>query len=149
MNETVELPTTIEEKNFDIPDMGVQITLKALKQLKEALDYENKNNGFQNNDCIRIGVMGRPGCSGFKFKLEVIDEKEIDEEEDISIFVARYGFFLCMDVFSKQYMNGTVIDYVESLMETGFKFRNDAIKKSCGCRSVIFGLRYIQNKGIL
>jgi iron-sulfur cluster insertion protein len=32
-----------------------------------------------------------------------------------------------------QYLNGTVIDYVTGLQESGFKFNNPNVKGTCGC----------------
>ena len=38
-----------------------------------------------------------------------------------------------MDVKSQLFLAGTTLDYVESLMDTGFKFQNPNAKRSCSC----------------
>lgn len=69
------------------------------------------------------------------YNLEAIQESEIDKEEDL--VTGGDGFYLVMDIFSKDYLKGTTIDYVSSLNENGFKFINNAVKKSCRLRFII------------
>jgi iron-sulfur cluster assembly protein len=40
-----------------------------------------------------------------------------------------------MDPISATHLEGTVIDYVTSLMGVGFKFINPNAQKTCGCGS--------------
>jgi iron-sulfur cluster insertion protein len=42
---------------------------------------------------------------------------------------------LFVDPLSYQYLDGTEIDYVESLQGAGFKFQNPNVKSTCGCGS--------------
>jgi len=119
MSEIVQL-TKLPQREVDI-----NITSRALHAFQEAAREENKS-------FVRIGIKGG-GCSGFMYNLEFINEDEIDKEEDIRIEEDSVTFVV--DVFSKEYLNGTTIDYVMSLQETGFKFDNPKVKKSCGCGS--------------
>ena len=38
-----------------------------------------------------------------------------------------------MDIKSQLFLAGTTLDFVESLMDTGFKFLNPNAKRSCSC----------------
>ena len=40
-----------------------------------------------------------------------------------------------VDATSVMYLNGCVVDYVESLEGAGFKFENPNVKSTCGCGS--------------
>ena len=79
------------------------------------------------------------GCSGYNYNLEFIKEESIDQEEDLVSKIDRLTFV--MDIFSKEYLKGTTLDYVSSLKESGFKFENPQSKKTCGCRIKFFSLR--------
>jgi len=76
---------------------------------------------------LRVRVEGG-GCSGFQYKLALDDEAgsedEVYEHDGIKLFV---------DSKSLGYLNGTVIDYVDDIMGSGFRFSNPQAKGSCGC----------------
>ena len=40
-----------------------------------------------------------------------------------------------VDATSLMYLNGCVVDYVETLEAAGFKFENPNVKSTCGCGS--------------
>ena len=46
--------------------------------------------------------------------------------DDLKVFV---------DATSAMYLNGCVVDYVETLEAAGFKFENPTVKSTCGCGS--------------
>jgi len=78
---------------------------------------------------LRLRVLGG-GCAGFQYDLYFEDKPtEMDEE-----FEDR-GVKLYVDPLSYQYLDGTEIDYVESLHGAGFKFGNPNVKSTCGCGS--------------
>lgn len=112
----------------DKKDCPLILTEAALSKLKAALIEDcNYLNGF-----IRVGVKGG-GCSGFLYNLEIIDKNQIDSEED-EIFELE-DLSLVIDIFSKEYLKGTTLDYFTSLKESGFKFTNPSVKRTCGCGS--------------
>jgi len=51
---------------------------------------------------------------------------EILNNEGLKVFV---------DTFSKQYLDGVQVDYVNSVMGSGFTFNNPNSTGSCGCGS--------------
>lgn len=122
MNVTM-LPVVGSDGLFQWTDANFTITKSAMKMLKEACTAEEKT-------AIRIGVKGG-GCSGFTYNLEAIDLATVDQEEDMTTGVD--GFFLVMDVFSRDYLKGTTLDYLSTLKESGFKFENPLSKRTCGC----------------
>jgi iron-sulfur cluster assembly protein len=74
-----------------------------------------------------VGVKGG-GCSGFSYSLgfdDTVNESDLISEAD--------GFRVVCDPKSFLYLNGTQVDFEESLMGRGFKFGNPNASKSCGC----------------
>ncbi len=77
---------------------------------------------------LRIGVRGG-GCSGFQYAL-ALDEKRDDDH------VFEYeGINLFVDPASMRYVEGSQVDYTESMMGSGFEVNNPNVVASCGCGS--------------
>lgn len=78
---------------------------------------------------LRIGVVGG-GCSGFQYSMSFENQAGMMDKvlnfDDIKVFV---------DATSMMYLNGCVVDYVETLEAAGFKFENPTVKSTCGCGS--------------
>ena len=70
------------------------------------------------------------GCSGFQYGLNIEDEPEADDE-----ILELSGVRIFLDPFSVQYLEGVEIDYVTSMMGSGFTFRNPNASGGCGCGS--------------
>ena len=100
----------------------IYLTEKAAKQVKDIADGEGI--GYY---IIRVKVKGG-GCSGFEYDMafddQINENDEVFELDDVKL--------IC-DPMSISYIEGTVIDYGDSLMGAGFKFNNPASKGSCGC----------------
>jgi iron-sulfur cluster assembly accessory protein len=78
---------------------------------------------------LRVAVLPG-GCSGFQYGLNIEDAPEAEDEVvDVS------GVKLFIDPFSAQYLEGIEIDYVTSMMGSGFSFRNPMAAGGCGCGS--------------
>jgi iron-sulfur cluster assembly protein len=76
---------------------------------------------------LRIQVKGG-GCSGLQYDMSWAESaKERDKVFE------RDGVRLFIDPKSYLYLVGTVLEYQESLMESGFKLVNPNAKTSCGC----------------
>ena len=78
---------------------------------------------------LRVAVLPG-GCSGFQYGLNIEDAPESDDEIlDLS------GVTIFLDPFSLQYLSGVEIDYVTSMMGSGFTFTNPNATGGCGCGS--------------
>jgi iron-sulfur cluster assembly protein len=77
---------------------------------------------------LRVAVKGG-GCSGFQYQLaldEAHDDDQVFEHEGIRILV---------DQQSLRYVDGSTVDYTESLMGAGFQVNNPNVVAACGCGS--------------
>ena len=78
---------------------------------------------------LRIGVVGG-GCSGFQYSMSFENQAgtmdKVFKFDNLKVFV---------DATSLMYLNGCVVDYVETLEAAGFKFENPTVKSTCGCGS--------------
>jgi iron-sulfur cluster assembly accessory protein len=78
---------------------------------------------------LRIGVVGG-GCSGFQYSMSFENQAGMmDKVYDFN------GLKVFVDATSLMYLNGCVVDYVETLEAAGFKFDNPTVKSTCGCGS--------------
>jgi iron-sulfur cluster assembly accessory protein len=78
---------------------------------------------------LRIGVAGG-GCSGFQYSMAFENQSGMMDKvfsfDDLKVFV---------DATSLMYLKGCVVDYVETLEASGFKFDNPNVRTTCGCGS--------------
>jgi len=78
---------------------------------------------------LRLGVVGG-GCSGFQYSMSFENQAGMMDKvlnfDDLKVFV---------DSTSLMYLNGCVVDYLETLDASGFKFENPNTKSTCGCGS--------------
>jgi len=96
----------------------ITFTAAAIKKLESALDSE---------DIVRVGVVGG-GCSGLSYTIEV---DESSKPDDIIVNLGKVKIYL--NPYSSFQLRETVVDYVESLHQSGFKFDNSKAVKSCAC----------------
>ena|SRR5271154_3051795 len=100
----------------------ITITAKAIEQIKEISEAEGIG-----HTTIRVGVKGG-GCAGFMTDMNFDDQ--MNETDEV---IEQDGVKVVVDMMSFQYLDGTEIDYVQSLMGAGFKFNNPNVQHSCGC----------------
>ena len=75
---------------------------------------------------LRVAVRGG-GCSGFQYALAFDEQREGDqvfEHADIRLLV---------DSESLEFVDGSEVDYVESLQGAGFAVNNPKVIAACGC----------------
>ena len=78
---------------------------------------------------LRVGVVGG-GCSGFSYSMSFENSSGMmDKTFNFD------GLKVYVDATSLMYLNGCVVDYVETLEGAGFKFENPNVKSTCGCGS--------------
>jgi iron-sulfur cluster assembly accessory protein len=77
---------------------------------------------------LRVGVRGG-GCSGFQYALALDERREDDNVFD------HGGIPILVDSASLRYVDGSEVDYTESMMGSGFEVVNPNVVASCGCGS--------------
>ncbi len=75
---------------------------------------------------LRMQVIGG-GCSGFQYNLEFGEPKDTDKVFEF------HGLRVFIDPRSTLYLAGSVLDYNDGLMDSGFKITNPNAKNTCGC----------------
>lgn len=109
----------------------MQITLsdKAIKEIKKVMSEQSFS---ENEYAIEVSVVGG-GCSGFSHRLGFKKKSEVDKLNETSF--SFDGLEAVVGNKSLIYLNGTEIDFHDSLDKRGFAFRNPNSKGSCGCGS--------------
>ncbi|HLF96444.1 MAG TPA: iron-sulfur cluster assembly accessory protein [Methylococcaceae bacterium] len=78
-------------------------------------------------DGLRITISGG-GCSGFQYGLKLEEAASADDT-----VVESSGVKVFIDPASLPLIDGAIIDFVDNLDGSGFKFTNPNAKSSCGC----------------
>ena len=104
--------------------MGLSLTETAVCKVKEVLAAQNPKPAG-----LRIGVVGG-GCSGFSYQM-VFESTPTPMDKVIELD----GLKVFVDQTSYMYLDGTRVDFIESLEGAGFKFENPNVKSTCGCGS--------------
>ena len=76
---------------------------------------------------LRLGVKGG-GCSGLNYHVDWAAEPNRFDQ-----IVERDGARVFVDPKSAVFLAGTLVDFQQSLMQSGFVFRNPNVKTSCSC----------------
>ncbi len=82
---------------------------------------------------LRVGIKGG-GCSGFSYVIQFHDGPP-HAKDRVYDYVAQDGTpvrVIC-DPKSLIYLSGAVLDWEQTLMQQGFKWRNPHEKSNCGC----------------
>jgi iron-sulfur cluster assembly protein len=84
---------------------------------------------------LRLGLRGG-GCSGFTYVIEFHDGPP-HARDRIFDYVSgdRTDVRVVVDPKSLLYLNGTTLEWEQTLMRQGFKFVNPNEKSGCGCGS--------------
>ena len=101
----------------------IMLTASAAQEAKRLIEKEQKP-----NLALRIGIKGG-GCSGMTYVL-TLDEATPKQYDSV---LEQDGLKILIDAKSQLYLDGTTIDYKNSLMGGGFEFNNPLAKKTCGC----------------
>jgi len=78
---------------------------------------------------LRLSVEGG-GCSGFQYKFDLADAAEADDSVSETA-----GVKLVVDPVSLELIEGSTVDFVESLGGAAFKVENPQAASGCGCGS--------------
>ncbi|WP_062354653.1 HesB/IscA family protein [Bacillus kwashiorkori] len=100
----------------------VNITEAAAYQIKDMMAANDEQNAF-----LRISVKGG-GCTGLSYGMGLDYEKAEDD-----LLFEHHGIKVLIDKTSAPILQGTNIDYKQSLMGGGFTIDNPNAIASCGC----------------
>ena len=78
---------------------------------------------------LRLAVEGG-GCSGFQYRFDLADAAEADDSVS-----ETGGVKLVVDPVSLELIEGSTVDFVESLGGAAFKVENPQAASGCGCGS--------------
>jgi iron-sulfur cluster assembly protein len=105
---------------------AIHLTERAAQKIRTLLEKEGVSPEVGG---LRVGVQGG-GCSGLSYAMRLDtqprDRDKIFEEHGGRIFVDPKSFL---------YLNGTTLEYEETLMRQGFVFQNPNAARNCGCGS--------------
>lgn len=102
----------------------INVTESAAQKAITLID--NSESDSETDLGLRMQVIGG-GCSGFQYNLELGEAKGTDRVFEF------HGLKVFIDPRSSLYLAGSVLDYNDGLMESGFKITNPNAKNTCGC----------------
>ena len=100
----------------------ITLTPVAAAKVRELLAEESDGDTL----VLRVAIQGG-GCSGFQYGLGFDSVAEGDIELTLE------GVPVAVDPYSAPYLQGTTIDFLNSIEESGFKIDNPNATASCGC----------------
>ena len=124
MTMTESTPQTAPQPTPPPAELLVTMTDAAAAKLMELRAREGKADA-----ALRLFVKSG-GCSGYSYGL-AFDDRIADDDR-----VENHGGVpVVIDAFSVQHVAGAEIDYVDSLMGSGFAINNPNAVSSCACGS--------------
>ncbi len=112
--------------------MNLSLTDSATVEVKKFMEAE----GVNGVSGLRVRVVPG-GCSGFQYAMN-IEEAPAETDE----VVEAGGLRVFVDMFSAQYLDNVQIDYVTSVMGSGFTFNNPNASGGCGCGILLYSLAH-------
>jgi iron-sulfur cluster assembly accessory protein len=117
MTEQVDTTTETQVR----PD-GINVSDAAASKVRALLEQEGR-------DDLQLRIAVQPGgCSGLRYQL-FFDERTLDGD-----LVSDFdGVSVVVDRMSSPYLNGAVIDFVDTIEKQGFTIDNPNATGSCAC----------------
>lgn len=120
LNKIVAHKPEPEQETIEVKAPKLTITKQAAVKIKQILEQTKKT-------ALRVSVVPG-GCSGHRYSMEVTEKSD---KEDL-VF-EEHGAKVFIDKKSLATINGSQVDYVDSLQGAGFKITNPNAKATCGC----------------
>ncbi|MDW4268997.1 iron-sulfur cluster assembly accessory protein [Staphylococcus saprophyticus] len=102
----------------------INMTESAAYEVKDMLQQNDMPDGY-----LKVKVNGG-GCTGLTYGMSA--EEKPGENDEIFEF---YGLKVLVDKYDKPVLDGTTIDFKQSLMGGGFQIDNPNAIAACGCGS--------------
>jgi iron-sulfur cluster assembly accessory protein len=106
----------------EVPTHGVELTDAAASKARALLDQEGRTDMH-----LRIAVQPG-GCAGLRYQL-FFDERTLDGDTKRDF----NGLAVVVDRMSVPYLQGAVIDFVDTIEKQGFTIDNPNAGGSCAC----------------
>lgn len=100
----------------------VSLSEKAVKKVRAQLEKDGMPNG-----CLRIKVSAG-GCSGMNYEFEFAKSPELTDQ-----VAETDGVTVAIDPKAVLFINGSIVDWHQTLMEAGFRVKNPNATASCNC----------------
>jgi iron-sulfur cluster assembly accessory protein len=115
--QTVTAPTLTDRREDQI-----NVSPVAASKVKSLLEQEGR-------DDLQLRISVQPGgCSGLRYQL-FFDERTLDGD----VVTDFEGVAVVVDRMSVPYLNGAVIDFVDTIEKQGFTIDNPNATGSCAC----------------
>ena len=112
---------SVSDETSTVTD-GIILSDAAAAKVKALLDQEGR-------DDLALRVAVQPGgCSGLRYQL-FFDERSLDGD----VVTDFDGVGVVVDRMSVPYLNGAMIDFVDSIEKQGFTIDNPNATGSCAC----------------
>ena len=105
--------------------MTISLTEAAAQRLSSFLQDTTGENGKPKG--IRVSAKDG-GCNGYEYAMNTTSKPAADD-----LVVEQDGITIYVDAKSAPLLEGLVIDFIEGMMESGFKFTNPNATSTCGC----------------
>ncbi|RZM79763.1 HesB/IscA family protein [Leptolyngbya iicbica] len=103
----------------------MNITLTEVAELRLRTFLKSKVDSPERG--VRIGV-NDGGCSGYEYEVKLARSPQADD-----IILDNGRIKLYVNPTNAALLDGIEVDYVEGLLESGFKFTNPNATDTCGC----------------
>ncbi|MGA9749181.1 MAG: iron-sulfur cluster insertion protein ErpA [Nocardioides sp.] len=115
MTEQVDTESAVRADSINVSDT-------AAAKVKALLEQEGR-------DDLQLRIAVQPGgCSGLRYQL-FFDERTLDGD----VVTDFNGVSVVVDRMSVPYLNGAVIDFVDTIEKQGFTIDNPNATGSCAC----------------
>ena len=102
----------------------ITATESAVKHLRQLLETRPAEEGVGLRLMVKKG-----GCAGMEYAMKLDTPGQQDQVFD------QDGVKLIIDPDSMDFLDGSQIDYHDTLADSGFKVENPRAARSCGCGS--------------
>lgn len=103
------------------------LTLTDIAELRLRTFIRTSNAADSPTRGVRFSIKNG-GCSGYEYGLSIV---KTPKESDITIQEGSLNVYV--DAQSAPLLEGVVVDYIDSLLESGFKFTNPNATDTCSC----------------
>lgn len=101
----------------------LSVTSNAVLQIKKILSNADKN-----VDSVIVGI-DKSGCSGYSYKLDLVNSSDVKNFE----FINKDGAKIYIDPKATMFLLGSTMDYKVDKLSSRFVFDNPNEKSTCGC----------------